>query len=64
MGGKLMGAGGGGFFMFYCQNGSRPAVTEALRKMGLRRERFQIDWDGAKIMLNTRQSSSLDRVRG
>jgi hypothetical protein len=29
MGGKLMGAGGGGFFMFYCQNGSRPAVTTA-----------------------------------
>jgi hypothetical protein len=39
-------------------------VTEALRKMGLRRERFQIDWDGAKIMLNTRQSSSIDRLRG
>ena len=50
--------------MFYCQNGSRPAVTEALSKMGLRRERFQIDWDGARIMLNTRQLSSLDRVRG
>ena len=64
MGGKLMGAGGGGFFMFYCQNGSRPAVTEAMHKMGLRRERFQIDWDGARIMLNTKQSSSVDRVLG
>jgi D-glycero-alpha-D-manno-heptose-7-phosphate kinase len=64
MGGKLMGAGGGGFFMFYCQNGSRPAVTEAMHKMGLRRERFQIDWDGARIMLNTKQSSSADRVLG
>jgi D-glycero-alpha-D-manno-heptose-7-phosphate kinase len=62
MGGKLMGAGGGGFFMFYCQNGSKPAVIEALRKMGLRRERFHIDWDGARIMLNSKQSSHLDRM--
>jgi D-glycero-alpha-D-manno-heptose-7-phosphate kinase len=64
MGGKLMGAGGGGFFMFYCQNGSKPIVMEALRRMGLRRERFQIDWDGARIMLNARQSSHLDRALG
>ncbi|MBN2097980.1 MAG: sugar kinase [Dehalococcoidia bacterium] len=62
MGGKLMGAGGGGFFMFYCQNGSKPAVMEVLHRMGLRRERFQIDWDGVRIMLNSRQSSHLDRV--
>ena len=41
LGGKLMGAGGGGFFMFYCQNGEKYMVTQALRKMGLRRERFK-----------------------
>lgn len=57
-GGKLMGAGGGGFFMFYCHNGQKPKVTEALQKMGLRREKFHIDWGGAKIMLNTTSSSS------
>jgi len=55
-GGKLMGAGGGGFFMFYCANGNKPKVTEALSKMGLKRERFRIDWDGARIMLNTKTS--------
>jgi D-glycero-alpha-D-manno-heptose-7-phosphate kinase len=57
LGGKLIGAGGGGFFVFYCPNGNKPKVSEALVKMGLRRERFQFDWDGAKIMLNTKTSS-------
>jgi D-glycero-alpha-D-manno-heptose-7-phosphate kinase len=61
LGGKLMGAGGGGFFMFYCRNGNRLAVTEALGKMGLRRERFQIDWDGAKTLLNTNERPSSTR---
>lgn len=61
-GGKLIGAGGGGFFMFYCENGFKHDLTDSLQKMGLRRERFHIDWDGARIMLNTRQSSPLDRV--
>lgn len=56
LGGKLMGAGGGGFFMFYCKNSERTGVIESLTKMGLRRERFHIDWDGAKIMLNTNES--------
>ncbi|HXY74250.1 MAG TPA: GHMP kinase [Dehalococcoidales bacterium] len=56
MGGKLIGAGGGGFFMFYCADGKKTALSNALIKMGLRRERFGIDWDGARIMLNTKNS--------
>jgi D-glycero-alpha-D-manno-heptose-7-phosphate kinase len=55
LGGKLMGAGGGGFLMFYCKNGNKIKVTEALGKMGLRRERFQIDWYGARTLLNTNE---------
>jgi D-glycero-alpha-D-manno-heptose-7-phosphate kinase len=54
LGGKLMGAGGGGFFMFYCQNGEKYMVTQAMRKLGLRREMFKIDWDGAMVMLNSK----------
>jgi len=54
---KLMGAGGGGFLMFYCQNGEKYAVTQAMHKIGLRRERFKIDWDGARVMLNSKESS-------
>jgi D-glycero-alpha-D-manno-heptose-7-phosphate kinase len=54
LGGKLMGAGGGGFFMFYCPNSSKAKVSENLKRMGLRRERFNFDWEGARILLNTR----------
>ncbi|MFC1928307.1 sugar kinase [Chloroflexota bacterium] len=59
LGGKLMGAGGGGFLMFYCENGKKTTVAEALSKMGLKRERFQFDWDGARIVHNTRVSSHI-----
>jgi len=55
LGGKLMGAGGGGFFMFYCPNNEKHLVTEAMHKAGLRRERFKIDWDGVRVMLNTKE---------
>jgi D-glycero-alpha-D-manno-heptose-7-phosphate kinase len=54
IGGKLMGAGGGGFFMFYCKSDKKAKVSEALNKMGLRREKFNIDWEGAKILLNSK----------
>lgn len=36
IGGKVTGAGGGGYMLFYLGEGSRPAVTEALVKLGLR----------------------------
>lgn len=51
-GGKLIGAGGGGFFMFYCENNHKPRVIEAMKKRGLRWERFRFDFDGAKILVN------------
>jgi D-glycero-alpha-D-manno-heptose-7-phosphate kinase len=53
MGGKLIGAGGGGFLMFYCKNGEKHKVIEAVRKMGLKWERFRFDFEGAKILVNT-----------
>jgi D-glycero-alpha-D-manno-heptose-7-phosphate kinase len=52
-GGKLVGAGGGGFFMFYCENSHKPRLIEAMLKSGLRWERFRFDFDGAKILVNT-----------
>ena len=52
-GGKLIGAGGGGFFMFYCENSHKPRIIEAMKKRGLRWEQFRFDFDGAKILVNT-----------
>jgi galactokinase/mevalonate kinase-like predicted kinase len=39
--------------MFYCNNGSKPKVINAVQKAGLRWERFNFDYDGAKILVNT-----------
>jgi len=52
IGGKLMGAGGGGFFMFYARAGERRRVHDALAARGLRRMRFRFDFDGARITAN------------
>jgi D-glycero-alpha-D-manno-heptose-7-phosphate kinase len=52
IGGKLMGAGGGGFFMFYARAGERRAIHDALSARGLRRMRFRFDFDGARIVAN------------
>ncbi|MFC1903312.1 sugar kinase [Chloroflexota bacterium] len=56
LGGKLIGAGGGGFFMFYCYNSDKPRLSEAMRKMGLKPQRFHFDFKGAKILMNMKNS--------
>ena len=55
LGGKIMGAGGGGFFMFYCSE-DKAKLTRALMKEGLRPMRFRFDFEGAKIITNMKQS--------
>jgi D-glycero-alpha-D-manno-heptose-7-phosphate kinase len=52
IGGKLMGAGGGGFFMFYVRAADRRRVQDTLAARGLRAMRFRFDFDGARIMAN------------
>jgi len=56
IGGKLMGAGGGGFFMFYVRPTERRRVSEALINRGLRPLRFRFDFDGARILANFHRS--------
>jgi D-glycero-alpha-D-manno-heptose-7-phosphate kinase len=51
LGGKIMGAGGGGFFMFYSENGKQ-RLRSAMAKEGLTEVRFRFDFDGSKIILN------------
>jgi len=52
VGGKIMGAGGGGFFMFYCPNSHKPELRKALTTAGLREMRYTFDFSGAKVLLN------------
>lgn len=52
MGGKIMGAGGGGFFMFYSDPEKKGKLREAMMKEQMREIRFRFDYEGSKIMLN------------
>ncbi len=53
LGGKLVGAGGGGFLMIYCNSASRDKLFEKMKSMQLKPMRFHFDFEGAKIMLNS-----------
>lgn len=46
-GGKLLGAGGGGFLLFYCEQPKQKALAEAL---GLRRFDFRFDSEGSTVV--------------
>jgi D-glycero-alpha-D-manno-heptose-7-phosphate kinase len=52
LGGKIMGAGGGGFFMFCCDNHNKARLREAMAAEGLRDMRFAIDFEGSKVLVN------------
>jgi D-glycero-alpha-D-manno-heptose-7-phosphate kinase len=49
LGGKLIGAGGGGFLMFYTENKRR--LLHAMLEQGLENVRFRFDFEGSKTMI-------------
>lgn len=51
VGGKLVGAGGGGFLMFMAQD--RNKLRHAMRNAGLEEVRFKFDFEGTKIMMSS-----------
>ncbi len=51
IGGKIVGAGGGGFLMLYCDEG-REKVRAALVSQGLSEMRFRFDFEGSKVIYN------------
>ncbi|MBI3538166.1 MAG: GHMP kinase [Chloroflexi bacterium] len=51
-GGKLTGAGGGGFLMLYCEPRFQNAVTQALEDNGLKRMNFRFESEGARVLVN------------
>jgi D-glycero-alpha-D-manno-heptose-7-phosphate kinase len=50
IGGKLVGAGGGGFLMFYAADRNR--LRSALAQAGLEEVRFRFDFEGTKVVLS------------
>lgn len=52
LGGKIAGAGGGGFLLLYCEEGALARVDQALSREGLRRMDFRFENDGGRVLFN------------
>lgn len=62
-GGKITGAGGGGFLMLYCEQPNQLPVTMALEELGLRRMDFRFDSTGARVLMNAGLSIQPEMLR-
>ncbi len=51
LGGKISGAGGGGFLMLYCEQDKAP-LREAMRNAGLRELNFRFEFEGSKVVFD------------
>ncbi|MFC1527592.1 galactokinase [Candidatus Neomarinimicrobiota bacterium] len=51
LGGKITGAGGGGFFLFYCEE-NQDKLRAAMKDAGLKEMRFDFDHEGTKVLVN------------
>jgi D-glycero-alpha-D-manno-heptose-7-phosphate kinase len=50
LGGKITGAGGGGFLLLYCQPQHQQDVRDALVPLGAREMGFEFDFQGAQVV--------------
>jgi D-glycero-alpha-D-manno-heptose-7-phosphate kinase len=62
LGGKLLGAGGGGFMIFYVQTENKQQVLDALS--GLLLVPFKTEEEGSKVIYNENQQYSLTAMSG
>jgi D-glycero-alpha-D-manno-heptose-7-phosphate kinase len=51
VGGKISGAGGGGFLMLYCEE-NKARLREVMRAAGLRELKFRFDFEGSKVVFD------------
>jgi D-glycero-alpha-D-manno-heptose-7-phosphate kinase len=58
LGGKISGAGGGGYMFFYCPNESKYKVAEAIEKLGAQAVDFQFDLEGMQTWRITETHSN------
>jgi D-glycero-alpha-D-manno-heptose-7-phosphate kinase len=52
IGGKITGAGGGGFLLLYCEPPHQGAVRNALQAEGIQEMAFSFDYQGAQVLVN------------
>ncbi|MDI3342048.1 MAG: GHMP kinase [Sphaerobacter sp.] len=58
LGGKITGAGGGGFLLLYCPPRRQGELRAALAALGLRELRFAFDHDGARLIADPEATGS------
>jgi len=51
IGGKISGAGGGGFLMLYCEE-NKSRLRQAMHAVGLRELKFRFDYEGSKVVFD------------
>jgi D-glycero-alpha-D-manno-heptose-7-phosphate kinase len=51
LGGKITGAGGGGFFVFYVEK-DHEKFRRKMKDLGLREMRYRFDFEGSKVLVN------------
>lgn len=51
-GGKITGAGGGGFLLLYCERSAQENVRAVFAAEGLREMTFEFDFQGAQVLVN------------
>lgn len=52
LGGKIAGAGGGGFLLLFCQEKDQAGVRDAMVRIGLKEMAFGFDFQGAAVVAN------------
>jgi len=57
LGGKISGAGGGGFFSFYVEE-KHGKFRDKMKELGLREMRYRFDFEGTKVLVNLMDGSA------
>jgi D-glycero-alpha-D-manno-heptose-7-phosphate kinase len=52
LGGKIAGAGGGGFLLLFCEEKDQAGVRDAMGRIGLKEMAFGLDFQGASVVTN------------
>jgi D-glycero-alpha-D-manno-heptose-7-phosphate kinase len=52
VGGKITGAGGGGFLLIYCEPPHQQSLRDAMHGKGLQEMTFAFDMQGAQVIVN------------
>lgn len=58
LGGKIIGAGGGGFLMLYCPNKHR-RLSEFMERQGMPRLHYSVEFQGTKVVADLRSSHEI-----